>query len=425
MKLLQMARETATIVEKLIKREDLGEIASLSRKSFTRKRQLTCERLLLLIMGGIHLSLQIATDNFFEKIGHKEDTVSKQAVSKARTNLNPDIIEGAFIDQTKKFRKCDDIKLWKEKYQICAIDGSDIALDNSTELKSFFGCSGKTNDATTAMLSTAFDPLNNWILDASLSPYKTDERTAAKQHIKNIGKLPIRRGVRNLFILDRGYPSREFIAYLIDEKHSFIMRVRNKFSLDFDAVKGDERVVFTHEKKRYKVRVIKVVLSTGEVETLVTNLSPKELKSDEAGPLYFERWGIEIKYNSLKNKLQLGNFSGRRVITVMQDFWALMFISNMMSCVEFQSNEKIAENSIDKSNKYEQTTNENRLVEKFTKNFLKCLLESSPTKRDKLFVELIADISRYPVEVKPNRIVARKTSRKIKYPDRYKVVGLA
>lgn len=69
MKLLQMVRETATIVEKLIKREDLGEFASLNQKSFTRKRQLTCERLLLLIMGGIHLSLQLATDNFFEKLG--------------------------------------------------------------------------------------------------------------------------------------------------------------------------------------------------------------------------------------------------------------------------------------------------------------------------------------------------------------------
>ena len=61
------------------------------------------------------------------------------------------------------------------------------------------------------MGSIAFDPLNNVILDASLDPYTTDERTASTKHIENVLKLPTKRGIHNLFIMDRGYPSREFI----------------------------------------------------------------------------------------------------------------------------------------------------------------------------------------------------------------------
>ena len=77
--------------------------------------------------------------------------------------------------------------------------------------------------------------------------------------------------------------------------------------------------------------MIKVVLSSGETETLVTNLSSKTFQTEEAGTLYFKRWGIEIKFDSLKNRLALENMSGRRPVTVYQDFWATMYIGSAES----------------------------------------------------------------------------------------------
>lgn len=404
------------------KRVDLGEGARLNHKNFTRNRNLTCSRLLLLIASGIRLPLQLATDNFFVAIGHKEDTVTKQAVSKARTNFNPDIIKELFTDTAKGFSKCDDLVLWNKKYRLCAIDGSDIALDNAFDLKEYFGCSGRAKNATTGMCSIAFDPLNNVILDASLDPYITDERTASKKHIENVLKLPTKRGIHNLFLMDRGYPSREFIGELMNKKHKFVMRVRNKFNLDFDAVKNDETVAFTWKSKVYRVRVIKVALKTGEIETLVTNLDQKELPKEQAGTIYFERWSIETKYDSLKNKLELGNFSGRRVVVVMQDFWATMYLANLITSIECQTDSIIAAKTAEKDNKYEQTTNENRLISKFREAFFKCLLEVSVAKRTRMFEDLVDDIARRPVEIKPDRIVPRKIPRKIKYHDRRKSV---
>jgi len=55
-------------------------------------------------------------------------------------------------------------------------------------------------------------------------------------------------------------------------------------------------------------------------ETLVTNLSEEELPYDKAEELYFKRWGIETRFNSMKNNLELENMSGRREVTVLQDF---------------------------------------------------------------------------------------------------------
>ena len=43
------------------------------------------------------------------------------------------------------------------------------------------------------------------------------------------------------------------------------------------------------------------------------------LKADDAPELYFTRWKIEVKYDSLKKKLELENMSGRRVVTTYTD----------------------------------------------------------------------------------------------------------
>ncbi len=64
-------------------------------------------------------------------------------------------------------------------------------------------------------------------------------------------------------------------------------------------------VTLCQDGRTLQIRVIKVALSSGEMETLLTNLSEKHLPAAEAGELYFKRWGIETAYDTLKSKLQL------------------------------------------------------------------------------------------------------------------------
>ena len=67
-----------------------------------------------------------------------------------------------------------------------------------------------------------------------------------------------------------------------------------------------------HNGKYYKFRVFRIILDSGEEEFLITNVSDEYFSYEEAGELYFKRWKIETKFDSLKEKLELENMSGRR-----------------------------------------------------------------------------------------------------------------
>ena len=398
---IQLTERLAVKFQALANNEELPSLARLHEKDFTRNRFLTARCIFLLIMRGIRISLQLAIDDFMEDFMSIRDSVSKQALSKARVKFDPDVIRELFRGSAEEFNKCTDLKLWKDTFRVYAIDGSDVALENEPELRDYFGCSGSKKGATTGMLSICHDVENNYMMDASFSPYATSERDAARDHIDAIMSLPTNVGTHNLFLMDRGYPSAELMAELIDKNQFFLMRVRRKFNLDFDAVGKDEEVSLLINNKTYRIRVIKIILSTGEVETLATNLPPDVLSYEEAGELYFCSWKIEVKYDSIKNKLQLENFSGRTVVTVMQDFWATMYLANLVSSVAFQTNDAIEKKNEGKTNKYQQTTNESILIHKLRRNLYRCLLEPDEGKRNILFSELVEDIARHPQQIKP------------------------
>ena len=391
-------------------------------KNFTRKRSLTLDRLVTIIIRCSPYSLQIKLDDYFKEIGHKEEVVTKQALSKARTNVSPETIKASFELTTKTLCECEDLTLYNNKYRICAFDGTDIALDNSAELLAHFGGSGRNADCAMALVSLCYDPLNNIVLDGGLYPYGTSEREAARNHFKAVAALPLPKNAHNLYIGDRGYPSKELFAEMIDGGMFFLMRVRAKFSIDFDRAAKRQKTSFRHNGKWYRVRVFNHILPSGEAEQLVTNVPAKYLKAADAPELYFDRWKIETKFDSLKYKLELENMSGRRVITTYQDFWAKLDLTNTMAALEYATNEVIDEKTSEINGKYAKTTNENRLVTKFSEQYIYLLSIEDPVKRTRLFEELVADITKYPVEIKPDRSSPRSTPRKKKFCDRRKRV---
>jgi hypothetical protein len=226
-----------------------GDFKNHDGKSFTRKRILTIGRLVLIILRNSPMPLQVRLDDFFEETEHKEETVSKQAFSQARAKLDPDVVKSSFELTARTLASCDDLELWKGKYRLCAIDGSDIALENEVPIIEHFGCSGSKKNAATAMTSLCFDALNNIIYDAGLYPYTQSEREAARAHIPVVQALPRPDGVQNLFIFDRGYPSRALFTEFIDTGVLFLMRVRKNFNNEIDLVDKNEKIMFTHKNK--------------------------------------------------------------------------------------------------------------------------------------------------------------------------------
>ena len=79
------------------------------------------------------------------------------------------------------------------------------------------------------------------------------------------------------------------------------------------------------------VRVIEVTLDDGTKEYLATNLFDPLITQTMFQDLYFYRWPVETKYKELKSRLSLEEFSGATTVSVFQEFFINMLLSNLAS----------------------------------------------------------------------------------------------
>ena len=59
----------------------------------------------------------------------------------------------------------------------------------------------------------------------------------------------------------------------------------------------------------------------------------KKYRYDMFKVLYFKRWKVETFYDELKNKLKVEYFSGYSHQSILQDFHAAIFISNVQTLI--------------------------------------------------------------------------------------------
>lgn len=380
---------------------------SLRRKkgAFSRERKLGAKRLLMILLRRLASSLQLGVDHFYDFI--EEAPVSKQALSKARMGLNPEFVR-KFADGIAEIQAQDANAPSYLGMRLIAIDGTDIALENSDELKKVFGCSGPKRDAATALGSLAYGPLDHAIYDCRIAPYTTDERELAKLHMARLLELGLG---GSLLLFDRWYPSAEFLAYTQNKGFFYVMRVRKKWNLQVDAVQTEGRVTLSHENQDFQVRVLKVKIPDGETESLLTNLPETLLPRENAAELYFKRWAVETAFDTLKSKLQLENFSGKTEVSVRQDFYATIYLSGFaMICAE-DADKMIEEKDRDKPLKYRRKSNLNRSIDCLRTRFYRILLEDDPAVRNALLSRLCEIIAQRPESIRPGRSPARKSPR--------------
>jgi hypothetical protein len=149
-------------------------------------------------------------------------------------------------------------------------------------------------------------------------------------------------------------------------------------------------------------------LASGEREALLTNVEKEELDASAFPELYYKRWPIETKYNQLKQKFELENFSGRLADHIKQDFYAMMTVSNMLSSGLREANEKIPKGRTKKKRKYEYRANVNHAVGVLKDRLVGILITDDILTRKYLYRELVSEIRWRIVPVRPNREVSRK-----------------
>jgi len=397
---LQIPSKSVAIASDLLKNYTFMLDNRANASCFSRKGKIGFTNLMLLILNFLNKSIQQELNNYFKLIGCEKITVTEQAFSQARQKIKYEAFIKLFNVTTQTMSSADDLTLFNG-YRISAIDGSSIELENTPELHSYFGVSGNGGNAATARASILYDSLNDIIIDAKIVPYSCGERELAKQHIDALCALEPH---NDLILFDRGYPSAELIAYLISQKIHFLMRVPRSFSCEINAITETFGTVnILHGGKNYAVRVIKFPLPSGEIETLITDIDNENMTVEEWKKLYFMRWPVEKKYDQLKNKLQLENFSGKTVLAVKQDFYASMFLLNIAASFKYISDAKIHNESKTTENKYEYQTNVNQMIGVLKDDLILIFMQRSPTKRDKMFKKLVARISKNKLPIRPGR----------------------
>jgi hypothetical protein len=185
------------------------------------------------------------------------------------------------------------------------------------------------------------------------------------------------------------------------------MRVQRGFSRETDRMRGGSATVKLGED--VEVRALAFQLKSGETERLVTNLKAEEVEDGAFKELYYKRWPIETKYNQLKQKLELENFSGRLVDNIKQDFYAMMTVANMLASCLREANAKAKKDREGKDNKYEYSVNFNHAVGVFKDQLIKVVIAEDPLVGKQLMDEMILDMKRKVIPIRPNRDVPRKT----------------
>ena len=244
------------------------------------------------------------------------------------------------------------VKLWKG-FRLLAVDGSRITLPITNELKGVYGISKNQTDTVLvqARCSILYDVQNKYVLDGILAPLKQGERDLAITHLEHCS-------TNDLLLYDRGYPSYNFIHRHLKRDLDYLMRVKTSFSqLTIDFEKSNEKSatveIYTGNNtkipdKEYSkhtpiiVTLVRVELPKGQVEILITSLlDTSKYPSRIFKKLYFKRWGVELFYDELKNKLKIEHFSGYSNQSIQQDFYATLFVSNVQTLIVSELEEEI------------------------------------------------------------------------------------
>ena len=283
-----------------------------NEKAFVRKRKMEFTDYVwyLIMQKGRTTSMEL--DEYLKnKNGTYEISISKQAFSKQRQNLNPQIFIDIYKDYLEDFYNNypEEVKKYKG-YYVCAIDGSLFEIPNTEKLREEYKTqrnSSGNRESARARVSGIYDVENGFMLDALIKDCKQGEKELAKENIENTCKLLDLK--KCIIIFDRGYAGIDLIWHLEKLKTNYIFRLQTgMYEKEKSAMKTEDEWIELNvtgnrlrkitkeeirkelkEQKTIRVRMSKVILDTGEIEYLLSNISEEIIKPKEMKETYFKR----------------------------------------------------------------------------------------------------------------------------------------
>jgi len=439
-----MAKKTSLyfieLSKKFIQSKSTKRKYRLSEKDFTRNRKLSFETLSLCMIRLLRQNIQIEINSYFctsNRLNRNTPmSVTSSAFVQSRKKIKPEMFSDLSKIIAEDFYQDNDenIKLYKG-HRVLSIDGSTLNLplsDDTIKTYGLFNNQNKTDDMVIGRVSILYDVLNEIVLDGKLCSIKKAEIHLSYEHFKYAKK-------GDLIIMDRAYPSFESLYLMAQQEMYVLFRCKISYSNEvkafYDSMKKEQIIEIKpglnrsfkgipyDKTSRITVRMLRIVLPTGEVEILMTTLlDNKKYLHKEFKALYFKRWSIETYYDRFKNIIGVENFSGTSDQFIQQEFNCALYMSNLQSILTKEAQEEA--NIKYKNRKYEYKINSSlslcniriKLIELFTSNKeneaimqdLKTLfvLNVIPVRPNRSFIR---NPDKYRKRIKPKQFKNRRT----------------
>ena len=397
--------------------------------AFTRNRKLPFSKVLQLLICKSVKSLQLVLNEWSDRLG---GAVTASAYSQARYKVK----HTAFIELLEK--SVIDVMYGDKKYErfkghrLLALDGSSLRLPNTAETREEFGFIEHINGMNSvlggqveAKLTVLYDVLNRIPISANLDKGRVNDLKASEAHIPKLKK-------RDLILADRAFGSYRFFAQILGQNADFIIRCKDKtyeryHRLFSDKTKKDVIVelkvprALADDKlvpKVLKVRFVRVILASGEVEVLATSLvNRRRYPFSVFKKLYNRRWRIETFFQEIKSRLCVDNFTGKSVEAIYQDLHSTVFVSGLETIITAEANKELKK----KGTKYSQQVNKAISFHTIKDSVIRLIFEQPPKFEEKIKKLFLTNptLSR-PKRFKAPRIIAEKgDNRKSLYFQRY------
>jgi len=334
-----------------VKRELMSRVVKerfrVRGRDFTRERVLTWPVVIVLILRGQKVSLQMAVNKFFSAVGEVWRVVTASAYRQARQKVQPEVFVHLNAVTCEEFYReygaDNEVALWHGQ-RVLGVDGSYLNLPDTEETRREF--SVQTNqyaggEQVQALASVLYDLRNDVGLSAALGPKQAEKNLLFDTHLAVTQ-------AGDVLVCDRAYADYSVMATLVARQCHFVIRFpRRSFTAlnAFWAASEQEREVtleVTSKARAYvaahhlpttlRVRLVKVVLPTGEVEVLGTDLlEAQTYPAAEFKTVYGWRWQHETYHDRLKNIFEVERFSGQSVHAITQDFYGVVFLATLES----------------------------------------------------------------------------------------------
>jgi len=297
-----------------------------------------------MILNLVRRSTQVELDDFRDRLLPVQadfTTYTKQSFAEARQTVRPEAfteLNNAFVDRSYRD---DDYQTFRG-FRVFGVDGSSQQLPDSPQLRAKYGVAKAQGGFAVAKArsSQLYDVENRVVVHAILASFRTGERDLARQHVQAFLRQAAVK-IATIMLFDRGYPSLPLLYYLMYYHIRPVMRVPSGFypkivgkapsnttvTLNLTSAQARElreQGIAVAAGTAVRIRVIKIVLPSGQIDTLVTDLTEEEMPEEAFAELYFKWWGIEVHYGQDKYRLEVENFSGTTPRVVEQDDYATM-----------------------------------------------------------------------------------------------------